>query len=326
MPWSIVQDHADCSGWAVVKDDTGELEGCHDTEQDALDQLAALNAQEEENSMPRDQAQGVRPPRDELFRAIRPGVELREDGEGSSPTLVGHFARFNEWTEIDSFFEGRFMEIIAPGAFKKTFRERTPKVLFQHGHDPQVGDKPIASVETLREDNEGAFYEASLFDGVPQLVMDGLRAGEYGASFRFRVLREEIVEAPKRSKTNPEGLPERTIKEAEVQEFGPVTFPAYAGATAGVRSLTDRITFQRLAHDDAALSQLIEFRNGGAGADPHPARAAQDPEPEEGREKDAPTDDSAGAEPHPADVRRDDEEVPLYTGGTSKNTPEGFLS
>jgi hypothetical protein len=31
-------------------------------------------------------------------------------------------------------------------------------------------------------------------------------------------------------------LPERTIKELRLFEFGPVTFPAYQSATAGVRS------------------------------------------------------------------------------------------
>ena len=34
-------------------------------------------------------------------------------------------------------------------------------------------------------------------------------------------------------------VPERTITEAKVHEVSVVTFPAYAGADAGVRSLTD---------------------------------------------------------------------------------------
>jgi hypothetical protein len=59
-----------------------------------------------------------------------------DKGGVSEPTLFGHFAVFNEWTEIDSMFEGHFLERIAPGAFKKTFREQQQKVLFQHGQDP----------------------------------------------------------------------------------------------------------------------------------------------------------------------------------------------
>jgi phage head maturation protease len=52
-------------------------------------------------------------------------------------------------------------------------------------------------------------------------------------------VRENIDKTTQASSYNPTGLPERTITEAKVMEFGPVTFPAYEGATAGVRSLTD---------------------------------------------------------------------------------------
>jgi hypothetical protein len=34
-------------------------------------------------------------------------------------------------------------------------------------------------------------------------------------------------------------MPERTIREVQLFEFGPVVFPAYPAATAGMRSLTD---------------------------------------------------------------------------------------
>jgi len=77
--------------------------------------------------------------------------------------------------------------------------------------------------------------------------MDGLRAGAYGSSFRFQVQAEQYVNSPVRSDHYPAGLPERTITEAKVFEFGPVTFPAYAGATAGVRALwTPRRRRERL--------------------------------------------------------------------------------
>ena len=42
MPWSIQDDNPDCAGWAVVKDDTGEIEGCHRSRDAALRQLADL--------------------------------------------------------------------------------------------------------------------------------------------------------------------------------------------------------------------------------------------------------------------------------------------
>ena len=46
MPWHIETDNAGCTGYAVVKDENGEIEGCHRTRQQAERQLAALYAAE----------------------------------------------------------------------------------------------------------------------------------------------------------------------------------------------------------------------------------------------------------------------------------------
>jgi HK97 family phage prohead protease len=165
------------------------------------------------------------PPRENLIRAVMPAVEFRDTTEDDNgPTLYGYFSRSNEWTEIASAWEGNFMERFAPGAHKKTLREGRDRlrVLFQHGQDPEVGDKPIAEIRDVYEDDQGAFYEARLFDGLPPLILEGLRAGQYGASFRFSVVREQWDEDPGASDHNPKGLPERTVKESRDAEFGPV--------------------------------------------------------------------------------------------------------
>jgi HK97 family phage major capsid protein/HK97 family phage prohead protease len=164
------------------------------------------------------------------------------EGGADTPVMFGHFARFNEWAEIDSTFEGHFMERIAPRALARTLaRDRGRlRVLFQHGRDPQIGDKVLGIPQTLREDELGGFYEVPLLDtSYVSDLLPGLRAGAYGSSFRFKVTREEMNDTPRVSSYNPKGLPERTIREVKLMEFGPVTFPAYEGATAGVRSLTD---------------------------------------------------------------------------------------
>jgi len=197
-------------------------------------------------------------PATDLFRAIYPGVEVREETTGH-PEMVGHFARFNEWAEIDSIFEGRFLERVAPGAFADSFAALTPKPLFQHGMDPELGDKVLGAPVEVREDDEGAAYRVPLFPSVPPLIVDGLRAGAYGASFRFSVEDEEVDRRPKLSDHNPEGLPERTITRAKVAEFGPVTFPAYAGATAGIRSMTD--AFRPPTIDDELERLVVEHPN-----------------------------------------------------------------
>ena len=166
--------------------------------------------------------------------------------------LFGHFAVFNRWTEINSWFEGALHGALRARAFTKTIAERRDKIraLFQHGKDPQIGDKPLGPIRELREEEEGPYYEVPLLDtAYNRELIPGLEAGLYGASFRFEVMRVDEDLAPERSRHNPEALPERTVKEARLFEFGPVTFPAYADATAGVRSLTDEFLFEQIARD-----------------------------------------------------------------------------
>lgn len=153
------------------------------------------------------------------------------------------------------------MERFAAGAWKKTIREQRDRIrsLFQHGMDPQVGDKPLGPITVLEENDAGGYGEVPLLDtSYNRDLLPGLKAGLYGASHRFSVLREEEVANPEPSEANPLGLKERTVKEARLMEFGPVTFPAYAGATAGVRSLTDDFLMRCMERDPERLREMFE--------------------------------------------------------------------
>lgn len=203
------------------------------------------------------------PPVDNLCRAlVAPDViELRAADNGGD-MMHGHFAVFGEFTEINSYFEGRFLERIAPGAFTQTFAERGDKVkvLYDHGADPMIGNKPLGKITNLAEDKRGARYEVELFDAsyVRELV-PALRAGALGASFRFSIAEGgEVWEQPTRAtRSNPDKLRERTITAVNLFEFGPVTFPAYDSATAGMRSTTDQF-FDRLTNDPRFLARMTE--------------------------------------------------------------------
>jgi hypothetical protein len=70
-------------------------------------------------------------------------------------------------------------------------------------------------------------------DDLLELMRDGAL---WGQSFRFSVLDERWVDEPDPTDNNPRGIPERTIMELRLYEWGPVTFPAYEATTLGIRS------------------------------------------------------------------------------------------
>jgi HK97 family phage prohead protease len=202
-------------------------------------------------------------PVDNLVRARYDtgAIELRAAGDGGTGrTLNGYFAVFDRWTEIDSWYEGRFLERLKRGAFKRTIKERASqiRVLYEHGRDPSIGNKPLAVPEIMREDAEGCYGQGELFEAsyVDDLI-PALSAGQMGSSFRFRVVGEQWVEPKKATDSNPAMLPERTITDVDLYEWGPCPFPAYADATAGVRSGTDAFVESLLA-DPAFLLRFSE--------------------------------------------------------------------
>lgn len=205
-------------------------------------------------------------PTENLFRGVNQAPTTRDDAPATDGTLMyGHFSRFDTWYEIDSWFEGQFLERTAVGAFKKTIRENRDavKVQFDHGYDYNVGDALLGPIDVLREDGEGPYFEVPLLDTdynrdriLPMLqgrLMNGdMRGSLLGVSFRFRVTRDEWVEPSKASDHNPDKLPERTIKEVRLYEFGPVVYPANPDADVAVRSLTDHFMAKDLARRGSA--------------------------------------------------------------------------
>ena len=383
MPYSVSEDAAGCDGYAVVKDGTGEVMGCHESEAEAQAQLTALNIAEfgersahldipdyisaaaargleyraqgfggdglteqtirearamaegevsddkviranawgarhavdleaPKNSDPDDDGWpgagavahylwGIDPLNPEPARAwferkaddIKQEIAEGEDDEDDDDdersarmernvpltnlvraasldraadvsedgrTLSGYFSVFNEWYEVNSAYEGRFMERIAPGAFADTLAKNAAriKVLYDHGADPSMGNKPLGIPRVMTEDKRGGYYEVELIDTDynRDFIIPAARAGLLGSSFRFMVVGESWNDPKRATSANPMRLPERTITSTEVFEFGPVTFPANPGVGAvGIRSTTDE-WFDRLLHDPQFVARF----------------------------------------------------------------------
>lgn len=183
------------------------------------------------------------------------------DANDALGVMEVRFSVFGTWYEVNSWWEGRFLERTARGSFTKTIAEsglRT-KVLFNHGHDFSIGEKLLGQVESLTEEKDSPLGIVPLFDtSYNRDLLPGLRAGAYGSSFMFRVIKEEWDDEPGRSDHNPEGLPERTITEVRLMEFGPVTWPANPDATSGLRCMsgTDQYYEQLRSRDPQRVETL----------------------------------------------------------------------
>jgi HK97 family phage prohead protease len=179
-----------------------------------------------------------------------PFLLMRAEGdeEGDGRTLSGYAALFGSPTEINSW-EGAFTETIRKGAFKKTIREQTPVMQFDHGRHPLIGSIPIGSIVDLREDDQGLYVEGRITDnGLMQPVRDAIAEQSVnGMSFRFEVVREEWRDVNGKL-VKPEevydllwmpgdrGPLQRELIELKCRELGPVVFPAYAGTSVSVRA------------------------------------------------------------------------------------------
>lgn len=212
----------------------------------------------------------------DLQRSIPFTVTRAEEDEGDGLTLDGYAAVFGSRTLIDSW-EGTFYEQIRKGAFRKTLRERTPVVQFDHGRHPLIGSIPIGGIRELREDDQGLFISSRLSDNwLIQPVRDAIADGAVtGMSFRFGVVREEWRDKNGKLVKNSDELMdllwspgdrgplERTLIEVRMPELGPVVFPAYDDTSVGVRarSVADEIAgdneLLRKARADLALETSV---------------------------------------------------------------------
>lgn len=231
MPYFISDQQSDCSGWATVKqeaDGSYTSIGCHDTKQDAIDQMVAVSISEDmEPGGEVGQRNSVGEDRSKMKKIERRtytvrNVETRQEDDGVM-RLSGYAAVFN-----DDSVPLPFRERIAPGAFRKTLSE-TPDVRLLINHE----GLPLARTknDTLRlsEDEVGLRFDAELPDTSEARDLYTLieRGDVDQMSFAFRVIRQ---------KWNSDRT-ERTLTEVSLSDgdVSVVTYPAYPTTTVEAR-------------------------------------------------------------------------------------------
>jgi uncharacterized protein len=174
------------------------------------------------------------------------------NAESDGNTLVGYPIVFDTWAEI-SDASGRYRERISPTALTKTLADNGDRirVQFDHGTHPSIGSLPLGKPSVMRVDRRGLYVEVPLSatsynEDLTALIRDGAIDG---MSFRFQVINEKW----NRPKT---GLPERTITELKLFEFGPVVYPAYSQTTVGVRTGRACTPTEKQAANVAKLRQF----------------------------------------------------------------------
>jgi uncharacterized protein len=176
--------------------------------------------------------------------------EVREEGDGM--TFTGYAAVFNSPSEPLPFIER-----IAPGAFRRSLRDRSDiKLLWNHDAGEILANTRSGTLR-LYEDEKGLRVEAELANtSRGRDVAELVRTGRVDSmSFGFTVPRGG-------DEWNEDGS-ERTIKSVRLFEVSVVGWPAYegtAGSTA-VRAL-DRIAIRAEVDVDALSDALLKIENG----------------------------------------------------------------
>ena len=156
-------------------------------------------------------------------------VELRAEDDGSV-TFSGYAAVFDQEADL-----GYFREKIAPGAFKRTIRNKAD-VRFLVNHDGVPLARSKSGTLSLAEDDRGLHVEAKLDLDNPTVreLVSAMRRGDLDQmSFAFAPVKEARDEA--------EDPPLRILREVKLFDVSAVTFPAYEGTSAEVRAAAEEL-------------------------------------------------------------------------------------
>lgn len=187
--------------------------------------------------------------------AVERKVELRAASGDSPAMLTGYAAVFYRASDPGTQFElyDGVVERIARGAFSRALRERQDvRALFNHRPDALLGRTP----KTLRllEDEIGLRYEIDLADtSVARDVSAHVARGDVtGSSFAFIPIEQTIRDEGE--------VVVIEVRDVNLFDVGPVTFPAYEATSAEARNVDDAVRAWRMkyARDAAERDRAVK--------------------------------------------------------------------
>ena len=164
-------------------------------------------------------------------------VETREDGAARVEGYASRYYDGNPGTEY-RLWPGA-VERIMPGAFEGI--ANNVMALFNHDPSRILGSTRAGSLK-LEARSDGLFYSVEVPDTpTGKEVSANVRAGNIqGSSFGFRITDEEW--------RTEDDVDIREVRGVELLDVSPVTYPAYADTSAGIRS-TDGADEARTSYD-----------------------------------------------------------------------------
>lgn len=157
-------------------------------------------------------------------------LEVRDiDG---APRIVGYAAVFNS---LSQEMEGRYREMIVPGAFRDALSKADDIVALVEHAPPPLGRRSAGTLQIVEDDRglQVAISPPDTQDG--RDVLTRIRRGDYnGMSFRFSVAKNGQT-------WRQDGAQKiREIRAVDrLPEISIVTFPAYLDTSVALRSLNE---------------------------------------------------------------------------------------
>lgn len=152
--------------------------------------------------------------------------QVRESQGSDEKYLEGYFIKFNEETNL---FDNVYEEV-DPQSITNSLKNNDIRCLFNHQTDLVLGRTGNKTLE-LRADENGLFGKVKINkeDRQAMDILARIERGDINAcSFGFNILNEEVVERADSVKF--------ILKEIDLVEVSPVTFPAYPTTEISARN------------------------------------------------------------------------------------------